>query len=117
MPLSPEVDIFQGKVGRDQHFVPWGQPQHGAVIANTDFHGTLMALAGLANSGDERLFWQGHGDHYIDSDSDRGMATKWRAGGMFFVCQGVPGQASKRASTPDGRQVTVLKANSDLQPW
>jgi len=35
MPVATEVDAFQSEVGRDQNFVPWREPQHGAIVSDS----------------------------------------------------------------------------------
>ena len=73
MPVAPEVNAFQRKVGRDQGFLSRREAQHGAVVSNSgEDHASCrpdtrvrmpspMGFRHAANLGNQRFFRQRHG--------------------------------------------------------
>jgi len=60
MPVPPEMNAFEGKVGRDQGVLLRPQTQHGAVVSNSgeDLRGASAAGESgyAADPGDQRFF-------------------------------------------------------------
>jgi hypothetical protein len=61
MPLAAEVNVLQAEVRRHQHFVAAWDPQHGAVIADSPARSTVSSRGSAANTVNQQLFLQGHG--------------------------------------------------------
>src|SRR5882724_3163244 len=69
MPLTPEVNTLEGKVGGDQNFVTEWDAQDGSVIPDPERDARNATLARkLANPPNYRLFRGGHRcSHYTEA--------------------------------------------------
>ena len=86
VPVTPEMNPFQRKVGCDQGVFSGREPQHRAVVSDSKLDRVMPSatrrkgLCHMANAGDKRFFRKGHDVNNIrDSRADVEVASAPRA--------------------------------------
>jgi len=112
MPISAEMNTFEGKISCDERIVPGPELEHGAIVPDSgddlSSSATARGLGHSANSSNQRFFRKGHGRKpiYAREASKIDQPRRVRTNQSPQITRGHRGALSRKVSTVTCPMVT-----------